>query len=391
MDPEVWSLLRDGAVIAVARDGAAARVTVSAPHLAASFGGAAFELVLSGARRLAYRPYSDQWDEPWVEDAALVRAMPELGEALIEQGQLRVWCPRGVIAADYDALALEVNGRPVTREALRAAVAAYWAAWRAQVELDGAHPLVIEALRGEWSAPLMPRLLAAWRAERRSDLADVIEVLGHALDGSLDGALDHGPWALQAIDDVAGWPAHYLRSPTTALAALEDAATATFDLLDGEEPPRGSPALGAWLEQKSALGARWWRALAGAVATLRREPPDPRIGRAMIRMLRSPSEHWFHVDQVAHVAGPFEAADRGPSFADHALALMEVHADAGTPERLEARAAIVAIECDCNGAEMVARLRALAATLRDRHPADRTLADTAKTALTHRPLDPPLG
>jgi hypothetical protein len=381
VDPEVWNLLHDGVVIAVAREGDHARVTVSAPHLAVGFGGDAFDLVLGGTRRLAYRPYSDRWDEPWVEGPAIASAMPELAEAKLEQGELRVWCPLGVLAVDYDTLALEVRGRPVTTAALREAVAAYWAKWREKNDLSRAHPLVREALRSGWSAALMPRLREAWQAERTSELADAIEVLGHALDRVLDRAAR----PLVTLEEVEGWPADYRRAPTAALDVLVDAATATFDLLADEEPPRGSPLLGDWLARRTALSGRWWRAFADALATLRSEPPDPRIGRAMIRMLRSTSEHWFRVDQVGHVAGPFEAPDQRPSFADHALALMELHADAGTPARLEERAANVAIECDCNGAEMVARLRALAATLRERYPEDRTLPDTAKTALIHRP------
>lgn len=384
VDPEVWNLLHDGVVVAVDRDGERARVTVSAPHLAAAFGGEAFDLVLTGARRLAYCPYSTQWDEPWVEGPAIVAAMPELGEARVEQEELRVWCPRGVIAGDYDALALEVRGRPVTVDALRVAVGTYWASWRRSIELPRAHPLVLEAVRGQWSAALLPRLVTAWRAERKSDLADVIEVLGRAVDR----ALDRETRALVTLESVADWPAQYLRAPTTALDLLVDAATATFDLLADEEPPLGSRDLGAWLDAKRALGAAWWRALAGAARTLAEEPPDPRIGRAMIRMLRSPSDHWFRVDQVAHVAGPFVPPDTSPSFADHALALIELHADAGTPVRLEKRAEVVAIECDCNGAEMASRLRELAATLRGRHGVDRPLPDTIKTALIHRPLTP---
>lgn len=380
MDPEVWNLLHDGVVTAVARDGERARVTVSAPHLASGFGGDAFDLVLGGTRRLAYRPYSDRWDEPWVEGEALVRAMPELAEAKLEVGELRVWGPLGVLAVDYDTLVLEVRGQPVSLDALRTAVAAYWAAWRQRHDLSRAHPLVLEALRGGWSGALLPRLLEAWRAERTSELAATIEVLGRALDREAR--------PLGTPEDVEGWPAHHGRAPTAALDALVAAATATFDLLADEEPPPGSPLLGDWLDRRSALSERWWRALAGAVATLRSEPPDPRIGRAMVRMLRSPSDHWFRLDQVGHVAGPFAAPDLAPSFADHALALIELHADAGTPARLEERAAIVAIEADCNGAEMVARLRVLAATLRERFPEDRTLPDTAKTALMHRPLDP---
>lgn len=371
MDPEVWNLLRDGVVRAVERTGPQARVIISAPHLASSFGGDAFDLVTSGTRRIAYRPRTERWDEPWLEDADVARERPQLVEAKQELSELRVECVGGVLIVDGDALALEVAGVRVSVEALRVAVGEYWTRWLEARDPSEFHPLTLEALRG--SPKLMPRLLDAWRAERTSELAEVIEVLGRAFDS------ERRP--IVAMDDLGGWPEAFRRGPTAALEALAEAATSTFDLLEDDAPPQGSPTLGAWLEAKSALSARWWRSLGAAVATLRAEPPDPRIGRAMSAMLRSPSDHWFRVDQVAHAVASFEASDRTPSFADHALALMELHADAGTPARLEACADRVAIECDCNGAEMVARLRALATDLRARLPRDRCLVGPARSAL----------
>lgn len=380
MQPEVWNLLHDGVVVGLVKRATVVRVTVSAPHLAQGFGGDAFDIVLTAAKRVAYCPDSERWDEPWLEEPRdVVRAQPELVEARSSQGELRVRCVRGVLALDYADLSLEVGGRSVPIASLRDAVAAYWASWRKQCDASAWHPLAREALRGAWSAALLPRLLAAWRLERTSELAEVTMVLGHALDRE--------PRPLATLDAFAGWRAHYERSPSVALEALAEAATSTFDLLSDEDPGIASPRLGPWLDARRALGARWWRALADAVGALRSEPPDPRIGRAVIAMLRSPSDHWFRSDQVAHVAGPFAAPDGLPSFADHAFALLETHGDGGTPARLEACAREVGIECDCNGAEMRDRLREIAATLHARYPTDRSLTDTARSALVHRPLD----
>jgi hypothetical protein len=102
-------------------------------------------------------------------------------------------------------------------------------------------------------------------------------------------------------------------------------------------------------------------------------------------MLASPSDHWFHLDQVAHVAGPFEPTDHTtPSFADVALARIELDADAGTADALDAEARAVLVEADCNGAAMSEALRALAEVVRARHGIDRTLDQIDYDAISAR-------
>lgn len=131
MDPEPWNLLHDGRLIALARVGATARVTIESRLHARAFGGEAFDLVLSGVHRLAYRPYTDRPDEPWIEEpAAIVAFAPSLVEAKLEADALVVWCPLGELSLVYAALTIEVNGERVAIEALRETVAAFWAGWR---------------------------------------------------------------------------------------------------------------------------------------------------------------------------------------------------------------------------------------------------------------------
>lgn len=223
-------------------------------------------------------------------------------------------------------------------------------------------------------------MLAAWCTERKSDLGDALE------------HLDAATWP-DAFPDVTepreldDWRERFDAAPSAALDQLVRCAFATFDVLaDEEETYVAEHGLGAWLDARSERSASFWEAATRAVGMLLRNEPDPRIGRAVVRMLRSPSDHWYRIDQVAHVAGPFEAESDAPSFADHALFLIEHHADAGTPKRLEERAASVSIEADCNGASMASDLRGLAEKLRARFGADRPLAEAASTALSRRTL-----
>lgn len=239
------------------------------------------------------------------------------------------------------------------------------------------HVLVREVIEGAWSADLLGPLLDAWRAERTSELADVIGVLGDAIDAE--------PYTLETLEDLAGWTAVFDRAPSAALRALPAAATATFHLLAADDPGPRSPRRGAWLDARSALNARWWRGFTDIVGALREHPPDPRIGRALLAMLASPSDDWFRVDQVAHVAGPFEPTDAAaPSFADVMLSRIERDADAGTADALEAGAAAVLVEADCNGAAMGSDLRTLASALRGRYGVDRLLEDAAYEAICAR-------
>jgi hypothetical protein len=304
-----------------------------------------------------------------------------VNDAVIERGELVVWGAMGSLRLVYREMALELDdGSPTDAAAIRGAVQAFWDDWRASQALGDLHPLIREALTGRWSPSSRAALVAAWRTERKSDLGDALE------------HLDAATWP-DALTDVTepeqldDWTERWSAAPSAALEQLVRCAFATFDVLTEEEDRYvAEHGLGAWLDARSARSATFWQALTRTVATLLGDEPDPRVGRAVLRMLRSPSDHWYRIDQVAHVAGPLEAESDAPSFADHALFLIEHHADAGTPERIEERAASISIEADCNGANMAGDLRALAAKLRERFGADRPLTEAASTALSRRVL-----
>lgn len=168
-------------------------------------------------------------------------------------------------------------------------------------------------------------LLDAWRKDKTSELADAIEVL--------------------CADE--------------ALSAMEER-------------------MGDWATTDER--PRIWEELTAFVATLEARAPDPRVARALLRgIIGGPSDHWFRVDQVGHIAGPFPKTSDAPSFADRALALVERHADRGTRLLLEKIASVIAVEADCNGAEMVDRLRALATRLSSGD--DVTLSLTTRDAI----------
>jgi hypothetical protein len=384
MDPEPWGLLHDGMVVGVEQRGEDATVRISARHVRKHLDGSTgdFVLHLSGVEKLVYLPYSDRWDEPEVEDPELiVRAKHAINDAALEGGELVVWGAMGSLRLIYGELRLELDdGSRTDPGAIRGAVRAFWDDWRASQALAGLHPLIREALTGTWSESSRAPLLAAWRTERKSDLGDALE------------HLDAATWP-DAFPDVTepkeldDWRERFDAAPSAALAQLTRCANATFYVLAEEEDQYvAEHGLRAWLDARSERSARFWKALTQAVAMLLGNEPDPRIGRTVVRMLRSPSDHWYRIDQVAHVAGPFEAKSDAPSFADHALFLIEHHADAGTPKRLEERAASVSIEADCNGANMAGDLRGLAKKLRERFGADRPLAEAASTSLSRRTL-----
>jgi hypothetical protein len=205
------------------------------------------------------------------------------------------------------------------------------------------HPLVHVAMRGEWTPELLGSLLEAWRSERTSELATTIEI----------------------IDD------------TPALRELVRVARSSWDILldETQDVP---------FKQRERANEACWAQLTRSVGELLDATPDPRIGRAMEGMLRGPSACWFRIDQVAHVIGRFEAPNDDPSFADHALALLAVHGDAGSPGRLRKRARSLRIEADCNTAEMAERLDALAQQLEGRWPNDREMPDAVEQALRAR-------
>lgn len=371
MDPEPWELLHDGRVIGLTREGDTAEVTITAPHLRARLDGrhGPFTLRLLEVTRLVFVPYVVEGEAERIVEAprGIVDERPDLVNASLEDGELVVWGSTGALRTIYGSMAIEVRTlgervRRVETHLLRDAVKAFWDEWRSLQEPRARHPLIEVALsEGAWSAAAMVPLLEAWRSERTSDLADAIEILGEATEGEALPLPAH-PEAL------ASWQERFQSAPGTALSQLERCAIATFETLRGEEPAdrRG---LGAWLDARAAVNADWWRALTTAVAGLRSAPPDPRIGRTMTRMLASPSDDWF------------VAEHDGESFAGHALSLMEAHADAGTPARLRLEARDVAIEADCNGAEMVGELLRLADVVAEQHPRDRLLPGADERAL----------
>jgi hypothetical protein len=352
-DPTPWNLLHDGTLIAIRRTGASVRLTIELPHLRVRFEprGEAFFVHLHGVESFGYLPYTDRWDEPLIEElAAIVAARPNVVAAercsptRDDPATMVVWGSLGSLRMSYAKLELALDdGRPITLAELIDANAAYWQAWREHWAGASAHPLVRQAMREAWTAELLAALLDAWRSERTSELAKTIEILED-----------------QAI-----------------LRELVDDARACWDVLLGEGSEMD-------YDQRAAINAERWAELTLRVAPLRDAAPDPRIGRAIEGMLRGPSEAWFRVDQVAHIAGPFEAPNDEPSFADHALALLAEHGDAGSIARLRDRARRLRIEADCNTAEMAGRLDALAEQLEQRWPSDRELPDAAEQALRVR-------
>jgi hypothetical protein len=352
-DPTPWNLLHDGKLVAIRRAGATVRLTIELPHLRVRFEprGEAFLVQLHEVESFGYLPYTDRWDEPVIEElAAIVAEQPNLVEAEArtptrdDPATMIVWGSLGSLRLAYASLELALDGgRPLTLAELNEAHARYWQDWRARWSGESVHPLVHAATRDEWTVELLAALLDAWRSERTSDLASTIEI----------------------VEEIS------------ALTELVVDARSTWDLLLGDGPEMT-------YDQRAATNAERWAALTGSVATLRAALPDPRIGRAIEGMLRGPSDCWFRIDQVAHIAGPFEAPNDEPSFADHALALLAEHGDAGSVERLRDKARRLRIEADCNTAEMAERLDALAEKLEQRWPSDRTLPDAAEQALRAR-------
>lgn len=382
MDPETWGLLHDGQVVGVDRRGDHATVRISARHVRKHLDGSTgdFVLRLAGVEKLVYLPYGDRWDEPEIDEPdAIVRAEHAVSDASLERGELVVWGAMGSLRLVYRDLDLELDdGSPTDAEAIRGAVQAFWDGWRARQALDDVHPLIRDALTGTWSQSSRAPLLEAWRTERKSDLLDALE------------RLDAIRWPesfpdVTAPEQLDDWSERWNAAPSAALEQLVRCAFATFDALEDEkEQYVAQHGVGAWLDARSECSARFWEALTRAIGTLRGNEPDPRIARAVLRMLRGPSDHWYRIDQVAHVAGVFAAESDAPSFADHALFLIEHHADAGTPERLDERAASLSLEADCNGANMAGDLRRLAKKLREHFGADRPLAEAASIALLRR-------
>lgn len=353
MDPTPWNLLHDGVIVGVHRDGAGAAVEVACSYLRPE----AFMLRLTRVVTMAYTLYDGAMDVLEITDPfSIAAAEPNLVDAEVDGDALVVWGSRGALRLRYGELSID----GLSLDELHALARRYWDAWRAKN--DGAHPLVSEALAGK---PDPDALLAAWRESRTSELSDAVAVLDELRRGP-------SPVILDSVDSVDRWIERWHESPGAALAELARCAVATWDvLLDPGLDTRAS----------RALCERWWEAIARAVAALHEAAPDPRLGRGVEAVLRGPYDHWFRVDEVAHAVGSCEVVSAAPSFADHALALLERHADAGTAARLESIAERLLIEADCNGAEASRRLRLLARRLRERFPTDRALSSQAAAAL----------
>ncbi len=390
-DPTPWNLLHDGKLVRIVRTGSSARLRVEIPHLRARFEppGDAFVLHLHGIELLGYLPYSDRWDEPLIVDpAAIVAASPTLIEAEpheaehgdLDRARMIVWGSLGSLRLTYAGLTIELDtgfigsseptGRPVSLAELSDANARFWQDWRAHWTGHEVHPLVRSAMHTSWTPELLTELIEAWQRERTSDLAATIAIIDEALR-------DRAPSRLADEVDVERWRATWTSAPGAALAELGRAARASWDILLGDtnEIP---------YDERARANAARWDQLRRCVATLVNASSDPRVGRAIEEMLRGPSACWFHVDQVGHVAEPFEAPDDQPSFADHALPLLAVHGDAGSVARLRELARRLLIEADCNDAEMAERLTALAEQLERRWPHDRAMPDAVEQALRHR-------
>jgi hypothetical protein len=128
-------------------------------------------------------------------------------------------------------------------------------------------------------------------------------------------------------------------------------------------------------DDESALAARRaaWIEIARVTARLHAaKAPNPRIAKAIESVLMTtPAAHWFRVEQVAHVLGPMPpdpSAPDEPSFADHALALLEAHADPMMPRRLRLISKRLMVEASCNESEMSDRLEDLADRVAARFP-----------------------
>lgn len=353
-DPEAWNLLHDGRVTAIVGSASATRVTVEIPHIGARFEPPVRELVvtLHEVESLAYLPYSDRWDEPELGDhAAIVAAKPDLTEAAVERGVMTIWGGGGSLRLGYAGLDITLaDGRPVTLAQLREAVARYWQEWALHWAGKEVHPLVRAAVREPWTRAGLDAWIDAWRIERSTDLAETIVIVDEALGGA----------------------------QRDALAELATEADASWDLLLG-------PAELAYAARERLVEVCWQRLGERVAALCRACPrPDPRVGRCVEAMLRGPSGFWFSEGQVDHVIGPGRSPSSTPSFADHALALLDTHADAGTAGRLVELARRMRLEADCNDAEMAERLEALAEQLAARWTLDRALPKPVEQALRRR-------
>jgi hypothetical protein len=371
-----WKMLGDCAISAIEGTGSVT-VWIAAPHIAARLGAKSVRFALGGVEELRYRPLTDQWDEPWIEDAEQISRFEIPLADVIERKRdpgLAISTPSGRLNLRYHTLAIETEHGAVTRDALREAVRGYWAEWRTRAALTGSHPLLRMAMDVLWTPALLADLVTAWREHRTTELADTIAIVDRAIRGAV-------PARFRDPADADRWIATWSDNPSAALEVLGDRAASTH-ITPMQAELGGQPSF----DEYRAATAKIWAGITRCVGGLLGAPPDPRIGRGLIGVLLGTSDHYFRIDQVAHAVTSFEKPHDDPSFADHLFPLLELHADDGTEAVLVEEARMQSIECDCNGAEMSERLRDLADKLFARYPTSRALAPDAAQALRERGL-----
>lgn len=352
-DPTPWNLLHDGSIVRLERDLAdQVSVWVDAPYVRARFsdGGTLFRLRLAACTEFTYTPFDEP---PIIELAAIASSEPSLVEAQLDDGDILVWGSAGSLRMRYTSLVLELDtGTPIPIEELRRVVRSCWDEWRAHWAPTLAHSTIRTVLEGQPLRGALPALLEAWRAERTSELAKAIEIIDERTRGPAPVRLD-GP------DPFAAWCATWSTEPGAALAELARGVQASH--VDAQ------------------AGSVVWAGLTRCLGALRDADPDPRIGRAIEEALESPIDARFRIDQV-HPMTSFARPDDEPRFPDHALALLELHADGGTAARLDARAD----RLRGNAPELSDHLDDLATKLRARYSQDRVLSDEVAAALRSR-------
>jgi len=134
MGPTPWTLLHDALVVGLVRRGGDVDVQVSAPHLASRFDRSCerFVLRLVGTQRFTYRPYGD--DSLAIDEfEAIVRAAPQLVEAVIEGDDVVIWGSRGSLRLSYSSATIHLeSGAEVSVDQLESVVTEYWREWRAR-------------------------------------------------------------------------------------------------------------------------------------------------------------------------------------------------------------------------------------------------------------------
>lgn len=264
-----------------------------------------FVLRLSQVDLMTWTPYDADDAAPLTDPDAIAAAAPNLVEAERAGAMLVVWGSGGVLRLRYASLSID----GLSLDALHDLAQRYWDGWRAaHTRASAAHPPI-------------DRMAFSLRLERP--------------------------------DDFQRWSARWHEAPEAALAELARCALATWDLL---RDPARSP------DDAYADCARWWAGITRAVASLHGATPDARIGRGLEAVLRGPYDCWFLPTPERHTGSSSEAA----CFADHTLALLEHHADAGTAARLDHLTDALLLEADCNGAEAARRVHLLAQRLRTR-------------------------